>query len=53
MGVALCPNKNDLRWCQNATSWEVPEDWTPMYGSDEKVKVKCAWDESDGHPHPS
>ena len=22
-----------------------------MTGSDNKAKVKCAWDESDGHPH--
>ena len=51
MGVPLCPNKKDLNWCWNATSWEAPEDWTPMRGSDANIKVKCAWDESDGHPH--
>ena len=24
MGVALCPNKEDLKFCKNATSWSLP-----------------------------
>ena len=49
MGIPLCPNKQDVRWCQNATSWEVPENWTPMFGRDRKVKVKCSY-ETDKDP---
>ena len=33
-GVAYCNNKNDLRWCKNATIWDEPspEDWKPISG---------------------
>ena len=24
-GVALCPNKEDLKFCKNATSWSLPD----------------------------
>ena len=50
MGIPLCPNKQDVRWCQNATSWEVPKNWTPMYGSDGKVKVKCSLNKKEKDP---
>ena len=29
-GIPLCDNKNDLKWCKNATFWNEPADWKPM-----------------------
>ena len=29
-GIPLCDNKNDLKWCKNATFWHEPADWKPM-----------------------
>ena len=28
-GIPLCDNKNDLKWCKNATFWNEPADWKP------------------------
>ena len=41
-GVALCPNKEDLKICKNATSWSLPDaDWKPIYLSDTDNYVSC------------
>ena len=29
-GIPLCDNKNDLKWCKNASFWNEPADWKPM-----------------------
>ena len=32
-GVALCPNKEDLKFCKNATSWTLDDsEWKPTDG---------------------
>ena len=32
-GVALCPNKEDLKYCKNATSWTLDDsEWKPIKG---------------------
>ena len=31
-GIPLCDNKNDLKWCKNATLWNEPPDWKPIVG---------------------
>ena len=33
-GIPQCSNKEDLKWCKNATSWSLPhtEDWKPLNG---------------------
>ena len=33
-GVPLCPNKSDLKWCKNASSWSQPDaEWKPLHDS--------------------
>ena len=40
-GVALCPNKEDLKFCKNATSWSLPDtDWKPINLVDDNY-VSC------------
>ena len=30
-GIPQCSNKEDLKWCKNATSWSLPhKDWEPL-----------------------
>ena len=32
-GVVLCPNKEDLKYCKNATSWTFDDsEWKPIDG---------------------
>ena len=32
-GIPQCSNKEDLKWCKNATSWSLPHtDWKPLEG---------------------
>ena len=41
-GVALCPNKEDLKFCKNATSWSLPDpDFKPIWFSNSDNYVSC------------
>ena len=41
-GVALCQNKEDLKFCKNATSWSLPDtDFKPIYLTDSDNYVSC------------
>ena len=41
-GVPLCDNKEDLKWCKAASNWTVPDNWTPMYNSNNMhLEKKC------------
>ena len=32
-GIPQCSNKEDLKWCKNATSWSLPhKNWKPLDG---------------------
>ena len=40
-GVPLCDTKEDLKWCKAASTWTVPDNWTPMIDKNEHVQQKC------------
>ena len=47
-GVALCQNKEDLKFCKNGTSWSLPDaDFKPIYlrGSDNYVSCNSLKDQ--------
>ena len=45
----MCNNKEDLKWCKAASTWIVPDNWTPMStnlpitNSNDGLKIKCTF----------
>ena len=37
----MCDNKEDLKWCKDASTWTVPDNWTPMKDGYVQAREKC------------
>ena len=53
----MCSNKEDLKWCKNATTWPVPDNWKPL--NDPAIEqdglvdiplLKCSFLQNDTNP---